>query len=84
MVDYLMCNHPVQDESKTFIEGESVRRCRICRMVTVEGAAQWITGGPDVLVHLKILAVERDRERATQKAIMESPIEDPRWTQIFP
>ncbi len=79
-----MCLHPIQDESKTFLEGQTVRRCRSCRMVTVEGAERWIIGGPLVLEHLKILAAERDQRRAVEKEIMESPIEDARWTQIYP
>ena len=63
-------------------EGTVVLGCLHCRQFMVEGSGQWVGGGAELMESLRILAVKVKQERDTMKAIMESPIEDPRWEDV--
>jgi len=52
-------------------------------MVTVEGGSRWVNGDhPQVIESLRLLARMRDQEKANERAMMESDINDPRWTNL--
>ena len=72
--------------SKDMPEGTVVLACRNCSRFTVEGSGKWVErgtpGGTDLMESLRLLAGVAKQERDTMKAVMESPIEDPRWEAV--
>lgn len=64
----------VPKRSNTLIPDVSVLFCRGCRQFCIEGTPDWIKGGQNV--------VGRLLEARNERELRESPIEDPRWTQI--
>jgi hypothetical protein len=60
-------------------EGTVVLGCLNCRQFTIEGSGKWVGAGDGFRESLRILAAQVKQERDTQKAIMTSDINDPRW-----
>ncbi len=63
-------------------DGTVVLWCSHCRLAAIEGYDQWVPPGEGFVPSLRILATKVKQARDTQKAIMESPIEDPRWESV--
>ncbi len=82
----LRCSSGGGGLSANLPEGSVVYACMSCRKFTVEGSGRWVgagtPGGADLLESLRVLATAAKQNRDAYKAMMESPIEDPRWEMI--
>jgi NMD protein affecting ribosome stability and mRNA decay len=72
------CNQPTV-RSETIIEGAVVLGCRTCRHFSVEGSNQWVQAEYGFRDSLRIIADRLKQAKEREKAIMTTPIEDPRW-----
>ncbi len=75
------CNQPLA-RSTAIVPGRVVLACRPCRRMTVEIEGvnmEWIPGGPGVVDRLKAMA----KDALETKAAIETPITDPRWTEMM-
>ncbi len=75
------CNQPLA-RSTVLVPGLVVLACRQCRRMTVEIEGmnmEWIPGGPGVVDRLKAMA----KDAIEMKAAIETPINDPRWTEMM-
>jgi hypothetical protein len=76
-----VCNQPLV-RSTVLVPGRVVLACRQCRKMTVEVEGvrtEWIMGGPGVVDRLKAMA----KDALETKAAIETPIDDPRWTEMM-
>ncbi len=71
--------HQKTIRTTTLVEGATIFACRGCGRFLVEGAAEWIEAGPNLRERLIALAASVK----VQNEIMTTPIEDPRWTEIY-
>ena len=63
--------------------GTVILVCTGCRQACIEGDYRWAKdGGNGLMDALRLLATAVKQERDVIKEIVESPIEDPRWTAI--
>ena len=83
------CRQPLkanQSLIREMPEGTVVLVCLPCRKATIEGSGQWVgqgaLGSTETIDALRLLAKAAKQERDTVKAIMESPIIDPRWEDM--
>ncbi len=75
------CGQPLA-RSTAILPRHVVLACRACRKmaVEVEGVeTEWIMGGPGVADRLARMAADA----GALKAIAETPITDPRWTEMM-
>jgi hypothetical protein len=62
--------------------GTVVLACLDCRQITVLGAGRWIKMDAEWRKGLRLLAQITKEAMDTAQEVMESPIEDPRWSAI--
>lgn len=70
------------ESSKKLIEGVTVLRCRPCRQFRIEGDDAVIGPCPDPLTALRRRA-EAIRLARIDQEVVESDIDDPRWTKVI-
>lgn len=70
------------DRSETMIRGHVVLRCKACEVQWIEGDHVKFNSYSVRTVDLQRRANELDEDRIRQE-IINSPIDDPRWEQVF-
>lgn len=63
-------------------DGTVVLFCQACRKFGLEGVERWIPAQGDWRETLRTLAGHAKEQRDVMQAVMETPISDPRWTDL--